>query len=350
MRYFVFLFIFLFSVSARADEYIACVQQQLTNLSFDVGPVDGVMGSKTKNAAKELSGKTPEIDAFPELNLHTASIWCKRLGEKFELKNTWPSSRRPLRLEIGEEVTPTQKRLIKDEAKLAQEFLNSSLGISIPGTIIITASNNMNELVNLTAKELVGIESKNTVRQQLNNQCRGRSQTGASYGSGLVALCFGKNLRKENAWNNDAHEFLRRLVVHELSHEYQKQLIGNYRTAGGQVRDTKRGPKWLFEGTAIAIELVHTYPNSPLERQVAWFKRQQKYSGSGLKKLSRHTTKVDANFQLNAGYAGVLLASKHGLKSFGNFWRATPDIGWEKAFLQAFGYSVDEFYNQFGKL
>lgn len=349
IRVLLFSFIFLISASAQADNYVACLQQQITKLSYDVGPVDGLLGAKTTNAVTELASKTPELSSLPELNSSTSSIWCKRVGDKFQLTDIWPSSKQPLRLAIGEKITSAQRKLIQEEGDLARQFLNSSLNISIPGTIVITASNNMDELIDLTAKELAGIENKNTVRQQLNAQCRNRIQTGASYG-GVVALCFGKSLRTEKAWNNEAREQLRRLVVHEMSHEYQKQLIGNYRTAGGKVRDAKRGPKWLFEGTAIAIELIHVWPNSPLERQISWFKKQQNYSGDGLKRLSPHTTGVDLNFQLNAGYAGVLLASEYGLKSFGEFWKTTPDLGWEKAFEKAFGQSIDEFYNKFGKL
>lgn len=348
MRFLIIWFTVLISTPSHANEYIACVQEQLSELSFEVGAVDGVVGVKTKDAVTELSIKSPELKSLPNISSHTASIWCKRIGEKFKLTAIWPSSKNSLRLEIGENINPIQGKLIAEESQQALEFLNSSLGVSIPGTIVITASNDINELVKLTAKELRGIETRKTIKQQLNAQCKNRPQSGASYG-GVIALCFGTKFRVDESWDKEAQELLRRLIVHEMSHEYQKQLIGNYRRAGGNIRNSKRGPKWLFEGTAIVFEFLHAWPDSPLKRQETWFLKQQRYSGSKLKKLALHTTRVNLNFQLNAGYAGVLLVSKNGIRAVGNYWNSTPDVGWEKAFEKAFGLTIDEFYSQFGK-
>ena len=134
-----------------------------------------------------------------------------------------------------------------------------------------------------------------------------------------------------------------------MSHEIQTQLVGNYRHAGKGKREKIRGPKWLVEGTAIAFELAFAVPSRSAAAQVLWFEKQQSYDGNHLKRLSKQSTKVDGDFQLYAGYAGVLLASKHSHRAIGEFWESTPKLGWEKSFERAFGQSVGDFHLSFGR-
>ena len=54
MRSFLFIFLILFLPSlAISDELTAKAQRLLNELGYNAGPVDGVMGNKTRNAITE---------------------------------------------------------------------------------------------------------------------------------------------------------------------------------------------------------------------------------------------------------------------------------------------------------
>ena len=57
MRSFLFIFLILFLPSlAMSDELTAKAQRLLNELGYNAGPVDGVMGNKTRNAITEAFG------------------------------------------------------------------------------------------------------------------------------------------------------------------------------------------------------------------------------------------------------------------------------------------------------
>ena len=340
------LILLISTTPAYSNGYVNCVHEQLTSLGlFPDVEIDRV-NPLTKNAINEIIERDSSFAGLPKLDKHTASFWCKRLGNKFELTSKWPSKKTNIDIVTGENFPIVKRRIVTRKIKEAVVFLNSHLSVDIPGTIAVTVSDDLNELANLTAKYLIGDEDRAAIYQHLKAQCKGREYTGASFG-GVLALCFSRKTMNSD-WSN-MDDMLSRLTVHEISHEYQKQLVGNYRLAGLKRRDEMRGPKWLIEGTAIAIELAHAYPDYSFRKQIKWFRKQRRYNGNELQKLSSTTTKSNMKFQLYAGYAGVILATENGIDSFGEFWDATPELGWEAAFEKAFGLNVTQFYKEFGK-
>jgi hypothetical protein len=66
------------SIPAVADEAVSCVQQQLTDLGYAPGPVDGALGRRTQNAAASLARDLGL--ALPELDAGTAAQWCTEIA------------------------------------------------------------------------------------------------------------------------------------------------------------------------------------------------------------------------------------------------------------------------------
>ena len=63
------------AVPALAD--VACVQQQLTDLGFDPGPVDGSLGKRTVNAATLFAANAGlSMDTLRKGN---ADAWCEAI-------------------------------------------------------------------------------------------------------------------------------------------------------------------------------------------------------------------------------------------------------------------------------
>jgi len=72
--------VFLLATTAQASETVECVQRQLTALALDPGPVDGSLGTKTRNAARALVTRHSELAQLPELSEAYAFRWCKAIA------------------------------------------------------------------------------------------------------------------------------------------------------------------------------------------------------------------------------------------------------------------------------
>lgn len=60
---------------ATAQDKASCVQQMLRDAHYEIGKVDGKIGSKTRNAAAALLASYPQVD-LPELVPDTFDEWC----------------------------------------------------------------------------------------------------------------------------------------------------------------------------------------------------------------------------------------------------------------------------------
>lgn len=343
----VFVLSFLGTVAA-ADAFVRCVQNYLSDLSVEVGEIDGLFGRQTEGAVAQLIEENDHFSEHPPLSNENASFWCRELGLYREDQSHWSSVTDPISIVVQPTISEGKGRLIDRTVASAYRFLTANLEVEVPGTITIVFSTDMSFLAAETHKVLSDTDSLGSIRAQLDRQCNNRSfVSAASYGS-VIAVCPNPNLGPSGNWSEDDVQWLQRTVAHELSHEFATQLTGNYRKLGDEIRDTTRGPNWLFEGSAIALELEFGVPDVSISSQKAWFAEQQTYDGERLRVLSRFSTVQEPDFQLNAGLAGVNLAVAHGFSSFGRYWERTPFIGWEASFGESFGQEVDAFYDRFG--
>ena len=62
---------------ALAD--VSCVQQELTRIGFDPGPIDGALGRKTLTAAASFQRAAPYL---VDLSVDTSDIWCAALRKQ----------------------------------------------------------------------------------------------------------------------------------------------------------------------------------------------------------------------------------------------------------------------------
>ena len=334
-------------VVSKADQFVICVQEQLLSQGMQIGAADGWIGSRTRSAVAELKAVEPALSDLPSFDISSASVWCREIGKLFDAKQFWPSRDQQIVIDaVG--LHPSKIEMVEKLSADALRFLKDQFDTEIAGTLIVTAASTMPDLVEQTATHLRKANQQDRVENQMKRQCADAKYiSGASYG-GVVAMCPSPKFTTKAEWSALDVHMLKRMISHEFTHEFQSQLVGNYRLYGSLRQEAERGPKWLVEGLAIAIELEFGVQSKTVETQVAWFEKQQSYDGETLRAYSKQNTAGTMQFQLNAGYAGVLLASRHGLKSFANFWENTPRMGWEAAFEHAFGQSVESFYTNFG--
>ncbi|GHF63645.1 peptidoglycan-binding domain-containing protein [Seohaeicola zhoushanensis] len=342
------LALLLAPVAAAADAYVACVQAQLARLGIDAGAADGLVGPRTRAALAELVAREPTFAPLPRLTAHNASVWCGEIGRRLDLRGAWPSADRPLRLEVGAEVVPERGAVLEATILEARAFLVATLGADIPGTLVVIAETDIDHLAERTARALDGNVVRGLIAPLLHEQCDGADPASGVTFDETVALCLAPGWTTERAWTPFERRQLRRLVAHELTHVFERQLVGRNIRLDARAREGIWGPRWLTEAAAVAMEFGFAFPQTSLQDKLRWFEAQQDYDAAVLRGWSAGEVRGGETAEMHAGYAGVLLAWTHGEAAFLDFWRAIPAAGWEAAFEQAFGQPVERFYAGFG--
>lgn len=129
-----------------ADSAVSCVQEQLTALGYDPGPVDGQFGRKTATAFGDLVQASP--DAFtgmdsPTLSALNADTWCPALAEAFAGAAPAHQTYAPLiaeelggfKYDIGPDVPAAQLAVIRRGLVIARAYIAKTFGEEIPEKI-----------------------------------------------------------------------------------------------------------------------------------------------------------------------------------------------------------------------
>ena len=246
-----------------------------------------------------------------------------------------------MKLIIGRETSSSSAEKIRSLTSDVNYYYLEKLNVSIPGQIVFIASPSVDEAGKRAVAELKAQGAHHDVYKEFTDWCRGYGYCGKSYG-GVVAASFSDK-------NGFPKADVRKLLAHEIAHEIQAQYVGNYRAHGEENRVRARGPKWLTEALAIALEYNFLKPDVSAEKKREHFARQRDYSAKRLRSFKYQTSSGEKDFYDYARYAGLLLVSKSSESAVIDFWEKTPELGWKKAFSQAFGMSLDEFYSLFGE-
>ena len=163
-------------------------------------------------------------------------------------------------------------------------------------------------------------------------------------------------------------------IFHEAYHAYQHSFI---QTMDHIKRGEMLGPTWWNEGTAsyiAEIAMLESFEDGTLKKVDAggnrWpydFKNKWKNnmeeglsgmraqcSGQGIKDLSHGNQCAsqhgNAAFYTIGGWAVAYLYNKHGPDAINKvFYENLESLGWEGAFVKAFGMSSEAFYTDFDK-
>lgn len=326
--------------SIAADRHVVCLQKQLLEAGIDVGTVDGQLGRKTQAGLNKLKVKLPTLDKLPKLSEANASVFCRAIGLARGSKTGWSSNDGILQLVPGTKLKAQSLQRIESTAAEVSTFYREQLGVVLPHRIAFVVSGSVEEAAELAVASLRAQGSKHNVSKIFKDWCRGYAYCGMSFG-GVVAIHFSDSGPLPEG-------YILKLLPHELAHEIQAQYVGNFRGRGEENRVRQRGPKWLTEAAAHALERKFRHPNLEAKYQLKRIKLNKKYTAARLKSFGYQDSDTVYNFEDYSTYAGVLLASKASHTAFLDFWEKTPELGWKKSFEAAFGMTINKFYADFG--
>lgn len=334
------------SAIAAPEPSLICVQNQAKHLDISTGPVDGLMGRKTRDASAMLTTKYPDLKDLRPLSRDNAIVWCREIGLLDEQQaQYWPIKTEPkFEFLFSNFLSGGQQIEIQNAITFAFRYFNN-YNIRLAGTIKIIASPNEAELAEQLALNSRYRMRLTTARRIIRDQCRGQDLSGLNT-PGLIVLCFGPDFDWKQSYVN-----LRGLVTHEISHEIQRQVAGytSLAIANNEVLVARMGPRWLVEGSAIALELKALLPYVDVNEHITMFRQERdNYSGEKLKKLNFQSATSKQHFGDYAALAGQMLANrKEGHAGYFTYWKLLARMDWEDAFTKTFGLTPEDFYKEF---
>ena len=136
--------------------------------------------------------------------------------------------------------------------------------------------------------------------------------------------------------------------MHLLAQEYLKQSAG-YAWPDKQISDQffQFGPRWLYEGLAIALVDYMNAPEKSFADQIANRISAGRSVESELHQLEAYGPANPIKHQKRGAIASHILAESGGsYDSFIVYWDELARSNWQIAFETAFKISVGEFYKQ----
>lgn len=337
------------SALAAPDPSLACVQNQAQHLEIKTGLVDGIMGRKTREASRALTKKYPTLKDLRPLTRDNAIVWCREIGLTDENQvQYWPTkTESKFEFLFSNFLNGGQQIKIQNAIVFAFRFFNN-YDIRLAGSIKVIASPNEAELAEQLAANSRYPMRASVARRIIRDQCRGQDLSGLNT-PGIIVLCFGSNFD----WNQ-SYTSLRGLITHEISHEIQRQMAGYTSLAitNNKHLVERMGPRWLVEGSAIALELKALLPYVDVNEHIAMFGAERDdYSGERLAKLAFQSATSKRYFGDYAALAGQMLAnSKEGYAGYFTYWKLLARMDWQEAFTEAFGLTPDAFYSEFDQM
>ncbi|MBO6918521.1 MAG: hypothetical protein JJ858_08830 [Rhizobiaceae bacterium] len=322
-------------ILTKNDAGIACVQQQLTAYNINVGTIDGLYGRKTFRGVKMLIERYPVLADLDDLTRDNGLMWCRQIGLIDEaLQIYWPANQTAFNYQFDQSIDIDFRKAIRSSASKVSKTL-SELGFKPTGKVNVIASKNKDNLIAIVKQRLRSPVNFDDVKQDFDHRCIKAKTSGIST-DGSIGLCL------EDSGELDEE------IMHLLAHEYLKQSAG-YAWPDKQVSDQffQFGPRWLYEGIAIALVDYMNAPKRSFADHIASRIKDSQSVKSELHQLEAYGSASPSKHQKRGAVAAHILAESGGnYNSFIVYWDELSRSNWQVAFETAFNISVGEFYKQ----
>ncbi|EBA05564.1 peptidoglycan-binding domain-containing protein [Sagittula stellata] len=351
---FVFLLCGLCGPAFAGDVHVACVQNQLSALGQDPGPVDGQSGPRTKAALAALVAQSgPDAQTayarLPGFSRRAAVGWCREIG-RFHLDALpfLPSYRMP-EVHVSDEVSPQMRRALLAAHAQARSYMAERYGVRLASQVEIAAAVSpqaFRELVRTTeeGQQIPGT----TLRASAERNCLGARGLGGSMYRDVMTFCGLAMGVADGAQLRIARDTLTSVMVHEYVHHMQREMaydkVERWVRKGQRVR-RRLGPAWMVEGTAEVLESRYWTRDTHVAGDALFLLRARAIAAQKTLASVRTDNEVrTAGAYAVSHYAAALLAGRYGDRSLIDFWRAVGETdNWYDAFAQVYGMSVQDF-------
>jgi hypothetical protein len=336
---------------AGKDEYISCVQKQLTALGHAPGPVNGRITQQTKNAFLQLQAShtnKPALAALPKLKKMTAVSYCREIGAAFPKARALMPSQTPFAVRSDGGAGGQQVKLLRTSFTLTERFFEQRYGIVPASRVDIAGSYDRAKLADYTV-ELMKLRgaSLGGVKKVIEDIC-GELQNrygGVAYQNQLL-LCWPHSKSYGAAWFNKVKPWVAGIMAHEYMHHIQREL-GNVKADGGYGSRNRRilGPLWMVEGTAEVVQ--QDFLTRQMRIKMPSLSKLQKKSMVIQKPLSnmKNSGSMSSYKEYQVAHFAVhLLSERYGKAKMFEYWRAIGQgNNWEKAFQKTYGMSLRQY-------
>jgi hypothetical protein len=225
---------------------------------------------------------------------------------------------------FSEDVSAQSRENIQSGITIGDAFFQRQLGVEIQSNIRVVASGSPAFL------------RANSPRSTYDPSCNGGFANAR-----VIVLC-----TQSEAFNRDQFAGGLRLqqeiiTLHEYVHILQIELTG------GPLND----PRWLTEGFAEYVVLLHK-----AETRQTNLRQELRHHSSSAREAGLVLSMIESNVGFRASpwssSAGMIACQKleeiAGIVAFRDYWlKRRQGENWQTAFVEAFGLTVEEFYNDF---
>ncbi len=328
-------------IQTQGDDGIACVQQQLNAVNINTGTIDGLYGRKTFRGSKQLIKTLPMLMALDDLTRDNGLVWCRQIGLLDPaLKLYWPVQNEPFDVIFQLEISTKNQQIITQSLDRVHASFER-FGFEPTGRVNILAGDNMSDLITMSQNKVRYASDINQLDTELSGQCSAKNTgTKVVVVDGLILLCL-----DTNNGELDATE-IEDLLMIALSQDYTKQVSGYGREdmpTGDQFY--KIGPRWLYEGIAMAFAAFHRNPDMDISKRGTAPAEDYDLLVQ-LPKLEAYSGNPPIKQRMLGVLAAHMLTVKTGTyQSYFKYWQELSTSKWESAFAIAFGQSVEQFYD-----
>lgn len=350
MRAILFSLMLVFPGASFADEYVRCVQNQLTSLGYDTGGASGKLTGQTKAAAAGYIAKKGKV--LPTLTQRNALTWCRGLGDNHRKLRKLQPSARSAKVFIDKDPDGKRAELLAKALKKSRSFFVSKFKIYPASQIDIVGGDSQKAIIDNLIKARNGRgDAVNGLRNSLREHCSDKEKFGGFEIRNQLVMCWPDSDLKQSAWVRKMNEVTGEVMVHEFAHHVQRELSNdkNYGLTRN-LREHPMGPAWLVEGVAVYAEYQY-YESRNEVRLFNASVMQQKFNDPGFSLSKLHTGKqirnADGSYTLSY-LAAMILAERTSHKNLFKFWEYSGlGMSWEAAFRKAYGVGMREFERAF---
>jgi hypothetical protein len=331
---------------AQLDTGISCVQAQLVAAGYDPGPVDGQVGTRTRQALEEFQAKEGALTPH-KLDLPLGNAVCRMIGLlRPDLQEHWPTKQHG-RIQIVSDPSVPESTVAALTASAIRAYrkIDELLDVRLAGRDVMVIASTPRQLLTLI-KAHSGVPLAD-IRTGVEEACNSRRGLSGHAIPGLIYVCAAPDAGGDAQSAREWRDFL---IAHELLHLVQFQLMGAVPVERGDKAVLDRhGPIWLAEGVAQAFGNRVALDAPDWHYRIVNYKRLESNFPSLTALELESTVQTRRADVYRAGtVAAIDLVDLFGYPKIASFYDFLGrGSAWKVAFEKAFGIGVQDFYKHY---